>query len=117
MDNFNHDNAEGLAGTAVSLVTGLRESIITKAKRKKAQKISDAGGYFTLSAYQKSLIEIPEYAKKQMATQGTEPAKIQATDALPIQAGQVGSSIKVYLPYIIGAVVLGVVIYFVAKKS
>jgi hypothetical protein len=117
MDNLDHDNLS--AGDVLGTVLSIRETVIVKAKRKKAQKISDAGGYVTLTAYQKSLIPMPDYAKTQAQTvaaaTGQAAAAVQQqlkdAPALDPQTGQ----LKKYAPYIIGAVVLFAVVYYVSK--
>ena len=85
----------------------LRSSVIVKAKRKKAQKISDAGGYASLTPYQKSLISVPDYISG-----GHTPA----SGDVPGDE-QTGLDIKRFLPYIIGIVLVGIIIYFISKRK
>lgn len=72
-----------LASTVKNLAAGVRN----KAKAKAAQKTADAGQYWTLRPFLKSLIPIPQYIITQVAGQGiSENAILQ----LPEQG--VGSS-------------------------
>jgi len=118
MDNLDHDNLS--VTDVIGVAASLRESIIVKAKRKKAQKISDAGGYSTLSAYQKSLIPIPAYAQTQAQTiaaatgQAASTVTEQLKNAPAIDAS--GSQVKKYLPYFGGALVIGLLIYLISKN-
>lgn len=117
MDNFN-DNLD-VAGV-VKTASDIRHSLLVNAKRKKAQKISDQGGYNTLTAYQKSLIPVPEYAKTQAQTIAAATGQAAATveqelkEAAPsdISTGQV----KKYLPYIVGILAIGLIVWSLSKK-
>lgn len=74
---------KSLVSSAGNLAKGIRD----KAKAKAAQKTADAGGYWTLRPYLKSLIPIPQYIITQVSGQGiTEYAVLQ----LPAQ--QTGAS-------------------------
>ena len=102
----------GVVGAVAKPFAGLAASIRNKAKAKKAQKISDAGGYMTLTAFQKSLIPIPSYI-----TTAQIPAEVaQTAEPVEITAGQAGTTLKKFLPWILGAIVLGLVAYFIIKK-
>jgi hypothetical protein len=46
----------------VSFIPDVAKWVRDNAKRKKAQKIADAGGYYTLTPYQQSLIDAPNMA-------------------------------------------------------
>lgn len=63
VDNLNIAEVAGkVVGALPKIVTGVKSvaaNVRNKAKAKKAQKIADAGGYNTLSAFQKSLIADP----------------------------------------------------------
>jgi len=133
-----------VADTLASSVKNLAAGIRNKAKAKEAQRITDAGNYWTLRPFLKSLIPIPQYILDQVGGQGiTENAVIQ----LPEQG--VGSSnsdiikslkalsgnkpdekvlgktpasgaefdIKKYLPFAIGIIILGILIYFIYKSK
>lgn len=158
MDNFTAvqksdnlvDDAITVGKTLISTATNLGKGIRDKAKAKEAQKAADAGQYWTLRPYLKSLIPIPQYIINQVAGQGiTEYAVLQ----LPAQsagssnsqiiaalkqmsgsgAGSTsinptgnavatdettnsGFDIKKYVPYIAGAIILGLIVYFITKK-
>jgi hypothetical protein len=53
-----------------NIASNLASSIRDKAKGKEAQKIADAGNYWTLRPYLKSLIPIPQYIINQVSGQG-----------------------------------------------
>lgn len=156
MDNLSNDNfgVEDV-GKIVEGAKGLAKSVTDRAKAKKAQKTSDAGGYWQLRPYLKSLIPIPNYVVTMTSGQGiTEaaiknlpeqsagtpneiiiqalqlasglqtPSKAPSTVAME-QAGKTllnedaaaaTSQIKKALPYIIGAVVIGFIVYLISKK-
>lgn len=131
-DNVDIGQITETAGKAISAVSGLASGIRNKAKAKKAQKISDAGGYFTLSGFQKSLIPVPDYAKVQAAASGNVAAgagtgqpvindsgqvDVAQVEAIPASEAQVKSKLKEYLPYILGVIVLVVVVFIVMKKK
>lgn len=103
----------GLVGAAAKPFVGLAASIRNKAKAKKAQKISDAGGYLTLTAFQKSLIGVPSYIQ----TAGIPAEVAQEAEPIPATEGQVAAKFKTYLPYIIGAVVLIVIVFIIVKRK
>lgn len=86
MDNFSNtpkqdhlvEDAITVGKTLTSAATNLAKGIRDKAKAKEAQKIADAGNYWTLRPYLKSLIPIPQYIINQVAGQGiTEYAVLQ----------------------------------------
>jgi len=63
-----------LASTAGNMAKGIRD----RSKAKKAQKTADAGNYFTLNAYAKTLIPIPGYVVDMVKDKGiTEYAVMQ----------------------------------------
>jgi hypothetical protein len=99
----------GLVDAAATGVKDLAAAIRNKAKAKKAQKISDAGGYFTLTPFQKSLIDVPAYA----VSAGTTAQDAKDSPAMDISGGQ----LKKYLPYIIGVVILVIIFFIVKRKS
>lgn len=79
VSNFDAVNDLDSIQVASSVVTGVKNlasNIRNKAKAKKAQKIADAGGYNTLTPFQKSLIQVPEYVNanlnKEQTTLGNE---------------------------------------------
>lgn len=86
-----------------------------EAERAAAQKISDAGGYLTLTPEQKALIPVPGYINTQAAN-GANITDLQAAPPIPATSGQIIQKIKNYLPWILGAVGLGLVVYFTSKK-
>jgi hypothetical protein len=105
------DDLVDVAGI-VNTAENIRHSILVKAKTKKAQKISDAGGYLTLSPYQKTLIPIPEYVKA-----ANIPADVaQKSEPIPATEAQVAAKAKNYLPYILGLIGIGIVVYLISKK-
>jgi len=94
-------------------VKNIAASIRNRAKAKKAQGISDAGGYMTLTPFQKSLIGVPDYILNQ--TQGTS-ATAEDIKNMPA-VNDFGQMIKNNLPVILGFIAVIVVIYFVVKKK
>ena len=133
--------------TVASTVKNIAGGIRNKAKAKEAQRISDAGNYFTLRPFLKSLIPIPQYVLNQVSGQGiTEEAVIQlpeqgtganassiiaalkALSGTPQGAGiplknvnaagtDGGVDIKKYIPYIIGVLLLGILVYIIIKRK
>lgn len=95
-----------LADEAASAIKNTATSIRNRAKAKKAQKISDAGGYGTLTPFQRSLIPVPAYW-------GTDTS---AKENLMIDE-ETTSSVKKYVPYIIGALFIGILIFFIVKRK
>jgi len=83
-------------------------SIRNRAKAKKAQKISDAGGYLTLTPFQKSLIDVPDYILNQTTGSGANANDIKNLPAVTDWQSK--------LPLIIGTVVFLVVVYIVVNK-
>jgi hypothetical protein len=90
MDNFIYESASdnvtladtGLPGGAAldkigSKLKSLRVGIVNKAKAKKAKKISDGGGYWGLTSFQKSLINIPQYVLDQVGGQGISEKMVE----------------------------------------
>ena len=116
MDNVEqHDDlafTEILGGAAK-----VRKALLERAWRKKSQAISDAGGYATLSKYEKSLIKMPEYAKVAAAAAGVNANVVENSGAIPATNAQLMDKVKNYLPMIIGVVVIGVIIYMIVKKK
>jgi hypothetical protein len=186
------DNQTGMASAAVgaaeitkqgvqqgisavwNLGGNVAKRIRDNAKQREAQGISDAGNYWTMRPYLKSLINIPDYILQQTANQGISeyaiiqlPAQgIAATNANVIDklkmitnqpvdpgaapavaalrgsivtmaslsaAGGAGATaaaaqksltpntaaqnIQKYLPYALGALALGLIVYFIAKRK
>lgn len=123
------EQAGKVAGAIKS--SGIIKSVRDKAKAKKAQGISDSGGYFNLTAYQKSLIPVPDYAKTQAAASGNvvsgdsnQPVindagqvDVAQAPALPATDEQMGAKIKAYLPYIIAVIAIVVIVFFVIKRK
>jgi hypothetical protein len=116
MDNCNNLTVAdtGLPGGAAidsiaSSGKNLAANIRNRAKAKKAQKISDAGGYNTLTPFQKSLIPVPAYALNK-----TTPTAQDAKEAEPT-AVQTGAMTK-FLPYIAGVIILALAFYFFRNK-
>jgi len=116
------------AAGVIKAGSGLAKGIRDKAKAKKAQKISDSGGYFQLTAYQKSLIPVPDYARVQAQATGNvvngspdQPVindsgqvDIAKAPALPATDEQLGMKLKAYLPFIlIGA---GLILFLILRK-
>ena len=158
---------QGYANEALKVGTPLAKGVVASAKSKSAQQAADAGSYWTLRPYLKSLIDIPAYIKDQVANQGINtyavlqlPAQgtgssntqiitdlkalskapnmtgvtglaaapsslaeiTSATNAIAMDAsgavtGGTMAGLKTMLPYIIGLAVIGVLIYFIAKKK
>lgn len=94
-------------------IKNIAKSIRDRAKAKKAQKISDNGGYMTLTPYQKSLIDIPDYILNQ--TQGTS-ATADDIKNMPAK-NDLGQLIKDNLTTIIIIIVVGVLVYVLIKKK
>jgi hypothetical protein len=117
IDTLEPDNVLGdvvLVGTnAIVGVQNLTSTIRNKAKAKKAQGISNAGGYLSLTPFQKSLIPVPAYVSGQGGATGLTPNEYQTLPAAPITGGQVTK----YIPYLLGAVVIGIAVYFIIKKK
>jgi hypothetical protein len=171
--DFSKDNLS-LADTSVpggaaidKIASGLASGIRTSAKTKLAKKVSDSGQYWTLTPYQKSLIQIPQYILEQVKNQGityyavyqlpnqsvgsnntqiitqlktlsvggvapgvSGPAATaaaqnvigEAASSVPVgdmkvQTATTGTDIKKYIPYAIGVVVIGLLIYFIVKHK
>lgn len=111
--DLQHDNlgVEDIT-KVVQGVGDIRHSILVKAKTKKAQKISDAGGYLTLSAYQKSLIPVPAYV-----TAANIPAETaKAAEPIPATDAQVMAKAKSNLPLIL-AVAGGLILVVILIKK
>lgn len=152
MDNLRHDNVTladtGIPGGAIadklgSSVKNLAAGIRNRAKARKAQKVADAGQYWTLRPFLKGLIPIPQYVLDQVGGQGiTEQAVInlpeQAVGTSPatiikslkaLSSGTIPesekpaditgtvTSFKKYLPWIVGIIVVGILVIFVWKKK
>lgn len=83
------DNATGteFASQVWSGVSSAASKIVNKAKKKKAQQISDNGQYWTLRPYLKGLIPVPQYVIDQVSNQG-----ITKQAVLDLPAQQVGAS-------------------------
>lgn len=95
----------------------------------KAQAISDAGGYLTLTPSQKSLINMPDYIQAQVNKQAVESGsgvaadlhkvalsiaeKIKKAKPIPATSAQVTASVMTYLPFI---VIGAVIIFFIIRK-
>lgn len=103
MDNLDNDNF-GVEDVQkiVDVGKNIAGSIVKRAKTKKAQKIADAGSYWTLTPYQKSLIGIPAYISQQTAGKGITQEAIKSlarqTTGTPIetivQALQLASGVQ-----------------------
>jgi hypothetical protein len=107
---------------SASALKNVAAKVRNKAKAKKAAKIAAAGGYLTLTPFQKSLIPVPAYVGEQVkgisAATG-QPATVDAVKNLPpipATPGQMGAKLKTYLPWIIGAVLLAAVAYYFYSK-
>jgi len=101
-----------------------------KAARAEAQKISDAGGYLTLTPFQKSLINMPDYIQAQVNAEAVKSGSGMAADlhrvaqeiaekvknakSITASQGKDGMTVMTYLPFIIIGVVI---IYFVIRKK
>lgn len=138
MDLLRYDNVDAgkiaeVGGKVLSAVqgSGIIKSVRDKAKAKKAQKISDAGGYFNLTGYQKSLIAVPDYAKTQAAAAGNvvsgnpnQPVvnasgqiDIAQAPALPATDEQLKAKLKQFMPFILGGIFLVVIIFYFKKSN
>ena len=95
------------AGEVLKAGGSLATSIRNKAKAKKAQKISDAGGYLTLTPFQKSLIDVPDYILNQGI--GANDKDIKNLPAVMDWQSK--------LPLIIGAVLVIGLVYFIVKRK
>jgi hypothetical protein len=79
----NNVTGQDVAAQVFTFAGNTAARIRNKAKAKKAQGIADAGNYWTLTAFQKSLIPIPQYIIDQVSGQGiTQDAVLN----LPAQA-------------------------------
>jgi hypothetical protein len=165
----------GIPGGAVvdKIASDLGHGLLVNAKTKSAQSDADAGNYWTLRPYLKSLITIPQYiidqvkgqnisyfAVLQLPAQGVGASNttiitaLQAMTKNPNMAGVTGqaakpaaqsiigsggtavaagspeagaastkeagaasTNLKTYLPYIIGAIILGIIIYLIVKSK
>ncbi len=94
-------------------VGSVAKSIRDRAKAKKAQKISDAGGYLTLTPYQKSLIPVPAYI-----TAANIPVEVaQKTEPIPPTTGQLAAGAKNNLLLVVAVIAaVGLAGYFIIKK-
>jgi hypothetical protein len=94
MELMNHLSAAsaGVPGGAVvdQIASDLAKGIKVSAKTKTAKQTSDAGNYFTLTPYQKSLIPIPDYILNQVANQGITYYAVYQLDAQGVGASQTG---------------------------
>jgi hypothetical protein len=133
------------AGKVAQSAPGVMKNIRDKAKQKEAQKISDAGNYFTLRPYLKSLIAIPDYVKTMVANQGITQQAVLDLEAQGVgesntsiisqlktlsgttsAGGQTidaagnttaGTFFQKYGMYIIGVIILGIIIFFIVKRK
>jgi len=110
MDNLSVVQEVDAVGAGIKNVAA---SIRNRAKARKAQKISDGGGYMSLTPFQKSLIDVPDYILNQ--TQGTS-ATAEDIKNMPA-VNNIGAMIKNNLPAILGFIAVIAVIYFVVKKK
>ena len=110
MDNL---SVVGEVDTTLAGIKNIAASIRNKAKAKKAQKISDAGGYMTLTPFQKSLIDVPDYILNQTTGTGATADDIKNMPAV----NDFGQMIKNNLPAILGFIAVIVVIYFFVKRK
>jgi hypothetical protein len=98
------------AGKTVGKIAG---NVRNKAKAKKAAKIAASGGYASLTPFQKSLIPVPTEIQKAAQAAGVTTDDIKAAPAAAPAAGQY----KKFIPYIIGALIIGIAIYFFVKHK
>jgi hypothetical protein len=96
----------GAIDAGASGVKGVFVGIRNRAKARKAQKISDDGGYATLTPFQKSLIPVPAYALNNKTTTAQD-----AIDAPPVV------QMNRYIPYVLGVAVVGILVYFIVKRK
>jgi len=99
--------------TVAAGIKNIAASIRNKAKARKAKKISDAGGYMTLTPFQKSLIDVPDYILAQTAGTSATAADIQSMPAV----NNLGQIIKNNMPTILVVVGVIVVAYFLFKRK
>ena len=142
MDNTDRDHlaVAAVVGTATTVASGAKKLWYKIKKpvpkdpdaeaRAEAQKISDAGGYLTLTPYQKSLINMPEYIQAQVNAQAVKSGSGMAADlhrvaqeiaekvknakSITASQGKAGMSVMTYLPFII---IGAVVIFFIIRKK
>jgi hypothetical protein len=110
MDNF---SVVGEVDVVAAGIKNIAASIRNKAKARKAKKISDRGGYMTLSPFQKSLIDVPDYILAQ--TQGTTATAKDIQDMPAVN--DFGQMIKNNLTAILGFIAVIVIVYFLVKRK
>jgi len=113
MDNCRQDNLSVISeiDQVGAGVKNIAASIRNRAKARKAQKISDGGGYLTLTPFQKSLIDVPDYILNQTAGQGAGATEDDIKNLPAV------TDWKAKLPLIIGAVVVIGLVYFIVKRK
>ena len=118
MDNCTNEQHDNLgAGEILSGAGKIRTALLERAWRKKSQAISDAGGYATLSRYEKSLIKMPTYAKEAAKAAGINSNVLENSEAIPATTSQLMAKVKNNLPLILGIVIVGFIIYYFVKKK
>jgi hypothetical protein len=96
---------------------------VPKKKIEEAKTVSAAGGYMTLPPEQKAKIGVPGYIGNMIQKISSATGKAATTEdivtAPPIPAtnAQLAEKLKNYLPHIGIAIVIGIVIYFIAKRK
>lgn len=112
-DNFGLGAILGIGAIAKKAWYKVKKPVPKKAtSTQAAQKISDSGGYLTLTPEQKSLIPVPSYILMQEKNKA-----LQNANPLPMTSGQMVEKVKNYLPYIIGSIVLIIIVVLLIKRK
>lgn len=90
MDLTNNVAGTEFASQAWTTVSNVAARVRNRAKAKKAQGIADAGNYFTLTAFQKSLIPVPQYVIDQVSGQGITKNAVLNLPAQPVGSSNAG---------------------------
>lgn len=140
----NQDHAVGDVVDIAQGIGNIFKDAKTRKIAKEAQAISDKGNYWNLTSTAKNLIEIPYYIMQQVQGKGITAEAVKSLPKKPIGtpleeiiaelqfrsgtstsevvAGQQaeklaqGQDMKKFIPYILGAFVIGMIIYFISKK-
>ena len=110
-----------------AVASGLKNAgkkIVSKAKLRKAQRQLDSGGVESLTPVQKDMLGIsrdptPEERLRGVTYVNNGVPSYAVGGAPPLTDGTSvdDSGIKRFIPYIIGVVLLGIIIYLIVKKK